>query len=347
MPCILARINPEDKRSIAQLYALLEREGISLDGHLDYTCGLFDDEDGQLIATGSSFGPTLRCFAVDRRRQGEGLLNQLVSHLAARQAERGVTHLFIYTKCESAKYFSDLGFYEIARVDGAVSFLENRRRGFSQYCENLARFRGGDSSAAVVMNANPFTLGHRYLVERAAEEHDRVHLFVLSEEAGPIPFSVRWRLVREGVADLPNVICHAGGPYMISRATFPSYFQRDETAVIQSHALLDAELFRAISKALSVTARYVGEEPSSVVTGLYNQVLADRLPSMGVQCVVLPRRYAGDRPISASTVRQAIHDGQLEDVRPLVPETTWRYFGSPEARPVIAAIQQEQNVIHY
>lgn len=347
MPCTLAQIDPGDKRTMAQLYALLEREGISLDGHLDYTCGLFDEEDGQLVATGSSFGPTLRCFAVDRRRQGEGLLNQLVSHLTGRLAERGVTHLFVYTKCESAKYFSDLGFYEIARVDGAVSFLENRRRGFSQYCENLARFRGGDSSAAVVMNANPFTLGHRYLVERAAEEQDRVHLFVLSEEAGPIPFSVRWRLVREGVADLPNVICHASGPYMISRATFPSYFQRDETAVIQSHALLDAELFRAISKALGVTARYVGEEPSSVVTGLYNQVLADRLPSMGVQCVVLPRRYAGDRPISASTVRQAIHDGQLEDVRPLVPETTWRYFGSPEARPVIAAIRREADVVHY
>lgn len=347
MPCTLAQIDPGDKRTMAQLYALLEREGITLDGHLDDTCGLFDEEDGQLVATGSSFGPTLRCFAVDRRRQGEGLLNQLVSHLAARQAERGVTHLFIYTKCETAKYFSDLGFYEIARVDEAVSFLENRRRGFSQYCENLARSRGEGSSAAVVMNANPFTLGHRYLVEWAAKEYDRVHLFVLSEEVGPIPFSVRWRLVREGVADLSNVICHTSGPYMISRATFPSYFQRDEGAVIRSHALLDAELFRAISKALGVVARYVGEEPSSVVTGLYNQVLADRLPAMGVRCMIVPRRCAGEGPISASTVRQAIHDGRLEDVRPLVPETTWRYFRSPEARSVIAAIQREQDVVHY
>lgn len=347
MPCTLAQIDPGDKRTMTQFHALLEREGISLDGHLDYTCGLFDEEDGQLVATGSSFGPTLRCFAVDRRRQGEGLLNQLVSHLAARQAQRGITHLFVYTKCESAKYFSDLGFYEIARVDGAVSFLENRRRGFSQYCENLARSRDEGSSAAVVMNANPFTLGHRHLVERAAEEHDRVHLFVLSEEAGPIPFSVRWRLVKEGMAALPNVICHASGPYMISRATFPSYFQRDETAVIRSHALLDAELFAPISRTLGVTARYVGEEPSSVVTGVYNQVLADRLPAMGVRCVIVPRRHAGEHPISASTVRQAIHDGCPEDIRPLVPETTWRYFRSPEAQPVIKAIQQEQNVIHY
>lgn len=347
MPCTLTRIDPGDKRSRRQLCALLEREGISLDGHLDYTCGLFDEEDGQLVATGSSFGPTLRCFAVDRRRQGEGLLNQLVSHLAARQAERGITHLFIYTKCESAKYFSDLGFYEIACVDGAVSFLENRRWGFSRYCEDLARSRGEGSSAAVVMNANPFTLGHRHLVEWAAEEHDWVQLFVLSEEAGPIPFSVRWKLVREGVADLPNVICHASGPYMISRATFPSYFLRDGKVAIRSHAMLDAELFRAISKALGVTARYVGEEPSSVVTGLYNQVLADRLPAMGVQCVIVPRRHTGEHPISASTVRQAIHDGRPEDIRPLVPETTWRYFRSPEAQPVIKAIQQEQNVIHY
>lgn len=345
MSCTLAQIDPGDKRNMDQLQSLLEREGISLDGHLDYTCGLFDDEDGQLIATGSSFGPTLRCFAVDRRRQGEGLLNQLVSHLAARQAERGITRLFVYTKCESAKYFSDLGFYEIARVDGVVSFLENRRRGFSQYCEDLARFRG--DSAAVVMNANPFTLGHRHLVERAAEEHERVHLFVLSEEAGPIPFSVRWKLVREGVADLSNVICHAGGPYMISRATFPSYFQRDSEAVIRSHAMLDAELFRAIAGALGVTARYVGEEPSSVVTGLYNQVLMERLPPMGVRCVLLPRRCAGNRPISAGTVRQAVHDGRLEDIRPLVPETTWRYFSSPEAQPVIDAIRREQDVIHY
>lgn len=347
MACTLAQIRPDDKRSRNQLQDLLKREGISLDGHLDYTCGLFDEEDGQLVATGSSFGPTLRCFAVDRRRQGEGLLNQLVSHLTGRQAERGVTHLFVYTKCESAKYFSDLGFYEIARVDGAVSFLENRRRGFSQYCEDLAQFRGGGSSAAVVMNANPFTLGHRALVEQAAGAYDQIHLFVLSEEAGPIPFSVRWRLVQEGVADLPNVLCHASGPYMISRATFPSYFQRDEKSVIRSHALLDAELFGPISKALGVTARYVGEEPSSVVTGLYNQVLADRLPTMGVRCVIVPRRRAGERPISASTVRQALHDGRPEDIRPLVPETTWRYFRSPEAQPVIEAIRREQDVIHY
>ena len=84
------------------------------------------------------------------------------------------------------------------------------------------------------MNANPFTLGHLSLVERAAKECDTVHLFVLSEEASLVPFDVRWKLVTEGVAHLSNVICHPSGPYMISSATFPSYFLKDEQAVILS-----------------------------------------------------------------------------------------------------------------
>ncbi len=342
----LTAISPHDKRAQQQLDALLEQEGIRRDANLDYTCGIFD-EDYKLVATGSSFGSTLRCFAVDKSRQGEGLLNQVLSHLLERQAERGLFHLFVYTKCDSARFFKDLGFYEIARVDGALSFLENRPDGFGSYCRRLAKSRREGRSAAVVMNANPFTLGHRYLVERAAAENDTVHLFVLSEDMSLVPFEVRWRLVREGVADLPNVICHRSGPYIISAATFPSYFLKDEEAVIQGHARLDLALFRSIAGALNITARYVGEEPSSQVTGLYNQVMARYLPQAGIACRIVPRLAAGGQAVSASTVRQALHDGRLEDIRPWVPESTWRYFSSPEAEPVRRAIREQAQVRHY
>lgn len=84
----LSKIHPDDRRGMAQVRALLEQEGISLDGNLDYTCGLFDENDN-LAATGSSFGATLRCFAVDRAHQGEGLLNQIVSHLVERLTGQG------------------------------------------------------------------------------------------------------------------------------------------------------------------------------------------------------------------------------------------------------------------
>ena len=341
----LTTISPRDVRGQKQVDALLEQEGIRRDGNLDYTCGLFDSS-WRLAATGSCFGNTIRCLAVDRVRQGEGLLNQIISHLMEVQTQRGNTHLFLYTKPQSARFFGDLGFYEIVQAEGVV-FMENRRRGFSDYCAALERTRKEGTSAAIVMNANPFTLGHLHLVERAATENNAVHLFVLSEEAGPIPFAVRRRLVREGTAHLSNVICHDSGPYIISGATFPSYFLKDGDTVIRAHAALDLAVFGRIAPCLNLTRRYVGEERTSHVTALYNEEMIRRLPELGIECRVVPRLERDGQPVSASTVRQAIHDGRLEDIRPLIPGAAWDYFTSPEAGAVIAAIQAEQNVIHY
>ncbi len=343
---VLTSISPADRRAMAQVDALLEGVGIRRDGNLDYTCGIFDDE-GRLAATGSCFGNTIRCLAVSGDRQGEGLLNQVVSHLMELQAQRGNTRVFLYTKCASARFFADLGFHEIARVDGELVFMENRRTGFSDYCRALAKTRREGQSSAVVMNANPFTKGHLRLVETAAAESGTVHLFVLSEEAGPIPFAVRRRLVREGVAHLPNVICHDSGPYIISAATFPSYFLKDEETVSAAHAKLDLTVFGHIARALGVTRRYVGEEPDSGVTALYNRIMQEHLPDVGVECRVIPRLALNGRVVSASTVRQAIHDGDLASVADMLPPATAAYFASPEAEPVIRAIRAEKNVRHH
>ena len=122
---------------MAQVRNLLEQEGIRRDGNLDYTCGIFND-DWELAATGSCFGNTIRCLAVSGRHRGEGLLNQIVSHLVEVQLARGSAHLFLYTKPDSAQYLSDLGFYEIVRVPGSLVFMENRRGGFDRYCASLS-----------------------------------------------------------------------------------------------------------------------------------------------------------------------------------------------------------------
>lgn len=346
MAYTLTEIRPDDRRGMEQLRALLEGEGISLDANLDYTCGLLD-EDYNLAATGSTFGNTLRCFAVAREHQGEGLLNQVVSHLMERQMERGMTHLFVYTKTGSAKFFRDLGFYEIARVEGTLSFLENRRGGFASFCKKLEETRRLGSAAAIVMNANPFTLGHQYLVERAAAENDTVHLFVLSEEGSLVPFAARWQMVTAGVAHLKNVVCHQTGPYLISAATFPSYFLRDEETVIRSHARLDLELFLSIAQVLGVTARYAGEEPFSQVTGIYNQVMAQLLPERGIRFVEIPRRAEEGQTVSASAVRRAIRDGRMEEMRAMVPQTTWDFFQSPQGQAVAETIRRAGDVTHY
>lgn len=342
----ISQVRPTDKRAMKQIDALLQKEGISLDGNLDYICAMYDD-DYNVIATGSCFGPTLRCFAVSKDHQGEGLLNQIISHLMDVQFERGNMHLFLYTKVNSAKFFGDLGFYEIARVDGTLVFMENRRTGFPDYLKRLEKTKTDGVCSALVMNANPFTLGHQYLVEQAAAACDTLHLFVLSEDASLVPFAVRKRLVREGVAHIPNVVLHDSGPYIISNATFPSYFLKDEAAVIDGHARLDLAVFARIAKALNVTIRYVGQEPNSQVTGIYNDIMAASLPQQGIECRIIPRKEAIGKPISASTVRQAIQTSDWDTLRQLVPQTTYDYFRSPEAEPVRQRIAKAGNVVHY
>ena len=304
-------------------------------------------------------------------------MNEIVTHLMEVQFARGNMHLFLYTKCNSAKFFGDLGFYEIVRVDGQIVFMENRKTGFSGYLEKLkketceckaytdlanadkrcltghaAAFTDGSGTSApvisaLVMNANPFTLGHQYLVEKAAAENDLLHLFIVSEDASLVPFKIRKQLVMKGTAHLKNICYHDSGPYIISNATFPSYFQKDENAVIESHAMLDLTVFTQIAKVLSITRRYVGEEPTSLVTGIYNRIMSEKLPEQGIECIVVPRKTCEDTPISASNVRLALQNGDYDTLSKLVPQTTLDYFKSPEAIPVIERIRQQENVIHY
>lgn len=336
----------QDKATLAQVDALLQQEGITRDGNLDYIAAMLDEE-GNVIATGSCFGQTLRCFAVSTEHQGEGLLNQIISHLMEYQLSRGNSHLFLYTKVKTAKFFESLGFYEIARVEGTLVFMENRRSGFSGYLKNLEKTARSGLSAAIVMNANPFTLGHQYLVETAAAQCDTLHLFVLSEDASLVPFSVRKELVRRGTEHLKNVVLHDSGPYMISNATFPSYFLKDAAAVIQGHAKLDLAVFARIAQALGVTVRYVGEEPNSQVTGIYNSIMEQSLPKYGIACRVIPRKASEGKAISASTVRKALQAGDWETLKTLVPQTTLDYFTSPQAEPVLEVIRKADNVVHY
>ena len=342
----ISQVYPTDKQTLAQIDALLQKEGIRRDGNLDYICAMFD-ENYKVIGTGSCFGNTLRCFAVSSDHQGEGLLNQIITHLIEVQYARGNLHLFLYTKVKSAKFFGDLGFYEIARVEDTLVLMENRRDGFGSYLRNLEKTKTGGKSAALVMNANPFTLGHQYLVETAAAACDTLHLFVVSEDASLVPFAVRKRLVAEGVAHLPNVILHDSGPYIISNATFPSYFLKDEAAVISGHARLDLAVFTKIAKALNITARYVGEEPTSQVTGLYNQIMAEQLPRAGIDCIIVPRKEVNGKAISASTVRQCLQAEEWATLETLLPQTSLDYFRSPEARIIVDRIRKAENVVHY
>lgn len=377
----ITEVSDGDHDTNEQIHSLLESEGIHKDKHLDYTCAMFD-ESMHVIATGSCFSNTLRCLAVSSTHQGEGLMNQIITHLISVQFTRGNTHLFLYTKAESAPFFSGLGFYEIANIKNKIVFMENIRNGFSSYLKNLrcesqllpkqekinteipiplqppveTATHPQKKIAALVINANPFTSGHQYLIEKASQENDILHLFIVEEDASLIPFAIRKKLVLEGTSHLNNIIYHDSGSYIISNATFPAYFQKDDRAVMEGHAELDLAIFIKIAKELHITKRYIGEEPFSEVTQIYNTIMSRELPENGINCAIIPRKEfsyntpensSASRPISASLVRQALKDRNFKLLEQLVPETTLQYFKSKEASPVLQRIDSSTTVIHH
>lgn len=320
----LEQVGSSDESTAKKVSALLEQEGLTRDGHIDETIVL-RDAAGHVYATGSRFRNTLRCIAVDSQLRGSGTAATIVGELTRLSFLRGYSHLFLYTRCANTPLFRNLGFFETAST-GEVALMENRIHGLKRYIEKLrlgVPQKTGDTTGAIVMNANPFTLGHQYLIERAAASCDVLHLFVVSEDVSTFSHETRMRMVAAGTAHFPNVFLHPTDSYMISCATFPSYFLKKPDVVVRTHAELDAAVFLKIAQELNIKARFVGQEIADPVTAVYNETLCRCLPQSGVRCVVIPRKEEAGKPISASSVRVALANEDWESVHRLVPETTW------------------------
>ncbi len=340
---IIRQVNLDRESEVAAVRAFLDRFSLRFDTSVDYTIALFKDET--MVATGSLSGEVLRNFAVDETLQGEGLTATIISELMREAGARGVYHYFIFTRPDKAFLFASLGFNEIARAEPHAAVLESGIGSVNQYCEDLIRqtdFLPRQNRAAIVVNCNPFTLGHLSLIKRAAAQHN-VIVFVVSEDRSLFPFADRLRLIREGVFGLSNVAVVPGGKYIISAATFPSYFTREsETVVAQTR--LDITLFATrIAPALGIRARFVGEEPYCEITSAYNQAMSDILPLNGIEFNVIQRADVDGDIISASKVREAIRSADWKTVELMVPATTLAYLTSDQAKPVIERIGQTES----
>lgn len=332
-------INLKSESERKQLQAFLQQQNLSLDKDIDYSTALMDGE--KIAATGSLSGRVLKCIAVDEAYKNMGLSSKIVTHLVSEAFSRGQTHLFIYTKPENKAIFSELGFYCIAEVPSKVVLMENRSDGIKKYLKEISQGnKESKANAAVVVNCNPFTLGHRYLIEYAAAQCQTLHVFVLWEDKSSFPSEVRYRLVKEGVQHLSNVIVHKGKDYIISDATFPSYFIKEYQELVETHTRLDLEIFgKYIAPALGIHMRFVGEEPYCKVTAAYNAIMQEVLPAYGIDVRIIPRKLNEGQPISASRVRELLRTGKLHEVSALVPETTYRFLLSDEAADIIKHIQ--------
>lgn len=304
---------------LAKTEDFLRKAELRYEGGADYTVQLISDY-GVIVGNGCLCGNVLKYIAVDPDLQGEGASTTIVSELVSEAYRRGTTHLFLFTKPASEPLFNGVGFYTLAATRDAC-FMENTSRGLKNWLGSVERFDGVKGCA--VMNCNPFTLGHRYLIEKAASEVDRLYVFVVSEDKSRFSFADRIEMVRRGVCGINNVTVLPSGPYMISAATFPTYFLKEGADAASVYAALDLTLFaQKIAPELGITKRFVGTEPYCAVTRDYNRIMKELLPARGVE-VAETERLNG---ISASRVRAALDSGDISELSAMLPASTLDYI---------------------
>jgi [citrate (pro-3S)-lyase] ligase len=318
---------PFKGEDLERMRRFLNACGIGYDEGVEFSVCIMDGE--RIAAAGSLSGGVLKCIAVSPDYQGEGLAARVITELVNQAARKGFHHLFIFTKPENLELFGSLGFYPIAET-GRALLMENRKNGIAGYVRSLRKGAADAGPAGcIVANCNPFTNGHLYLIESAAHRCGTVHLFILSEDKSEFPADVRRLLVQKGTAHLLNVIVQPASPYIISAATFPSYFYREPSIIAEANGELDLKIFcESLARPLGITLRFVGTEPFSPLTDSYNRLMKKMLPGYGIELIELPRITGGahGEAVSASRVRALLREGRLAEVRELAPEVTWEYL---------------------
>ena len=313
--------SPLRGKLLEQLTLFLRSCDLDYDQSVDFTVIFM--EDNEIVATGSLDGGTIKCVAVSPAHQGEDAAARVMTVLLKQAAERGLHHLMLYTKPQNGYIFGAFGFHPVIRTPDCL-LMENKRDGLRRFLTELSKPQDEEGPVGcIVANCNPFTYGHRYLIETAAEQCAWVHLFVLSEDRGMFTPQERLRMVKSGCGDLKNVLIHPTGPYMVSSATFPSYFIKDKLRTGDIHCEMDVRLFaEKIAPELSVTRRYVGTEPECAVTGKYNKRMKALLPAYGIELIEIPRKENGGRAVSASRARELIASKQWTLLKELLPQSS-------------------------
>ena len=227
---IFTRVKRSENKKMAEIAQFLHENDLSVDTTVEVFITVTRDE--KLIACGGIAGNIIKCVAISESVRGEGLALTLATELINLAYERHSTHLFIYTKTEYEALFRQCGFSTLTSVPGVMVLMENSATRLKRYAESLKKFRHpGNKIGCIVMNANPFTNGHRYLIQQAAAQCDWLHLFLVKEDSSRFPYEDRLDLVLKGTADIPRLTVHRGSEYIISRATFPCYFIKEQSVI--------------------------------------------------------------------------------------------------------------------
>ena len=340
----ILELHPTIPRQRRQIETFLQANGLRYDD-VDYYAVLVDESSDEMIAGGGLKGCVIKCVAVADGHKGEAVANVIVSHLLAKANEEGYQCVKLYTKPHNRQLFESLSFRLIAEAPNAI-LMETGVGGIEKWSYELRvtndelgvtndelEVRNDELQiksvkkpiGAIVMNANPFTLGHRFLVEQSSELVERLYVVVVREDCSMFSYSERKAMVSQGVRDIGNVVVVDGSDYAVSAATFPTYFLKQISDATDTQITLDLDIYRRrIAPALGATVRFFGSEPTDPLTRRYNELMHQQLGEDHVH--EIQRKQQDGSPISASRVRKAMLEGRLWDAIQMVPPTTIPYI---------------------
>ena len=316
----------------------LAKNGLRLDEVDYYACVFRLGDDEEILAGGGFKGRVIKCIAVNDTLREEGFSSRLISHLMSEANQQGHDSVSVFTKPENRDIFEAMGFQLIAKASRAI--LLEYGNGLRDYCHYLSGQRRLGRSGVIVMNGNPFTLGHRYLIKEAARQVEWLHIIIVREELSLFSYAERLEMVRRGTADLLNVNVIEGSDYAVSSTTFPTYFLKQLSDATDIQILLDLDLFaHFIAPHLGIHVRFVGTEPTDLTTGRYNELMKVTLQARGYEVVEIDRKCGDDgKAVSASRVRALLAEGNYSAASMLCPPSTHPFLLSQLAAQ---ALQQE------
>jgi [citrate (pro-3S)-lyase] ligase len=303
--------------------SLVERCDLRFEDGFEDLVGIFDA--GRLAACGVRAGRILKMLVVAPEFRGTGLIGDIVTELMRLGREAGCEGFFIFTRPCTATAFTSLGFKPLVSHEKAV--LLEHGNGLVSYFRARASLVRSGANGAVVVNADPFSLGHQYLIEHASTLMSTVYVLVPSEGRFVLPLPARLELARRGTAHLPNVVVTDTGPYLLSSATFPGYFLKPGDQPDQIQLEIDVDLFgQHIAPMFHIRTRLVGTEPLDPTTRSYTQTLRQRLGRWDVRLVEIERKRLGEHWINTRYVNHALARGDWRQVEACVPPTTLAYL---------------------
>lgn len=301
----------------------LSQNGLRLDDVDYYACVFRLDEDDILAGAGCKSN-IIKCLAVSDSLRGENISSMIVSHMVSYILQQ-YNSVKVFTKPENVSIFSSLGFSLLASSSNAV-LMENTLNSIKSYQNYLISNKKAGTNGLIVMNANPFSSGHRYLIETASKQVDNLYIIPVKEDASLFTYLERKSMIEDATKDLQNVYVLKGSDYSVSKFTFPTYFLKNLDDVADTHITLDLDLcIKWIVPALSIKKRFVGSEPTDKLTNRYNILMREILPKNGVDVVQIDRKTADNKPISASIIRKYLSEGSFLKASKLLYPTSLPY----------------------